>query len=151
MCILRLSKTVFYKVVASQFKKSKKNTLKNCYKGNAPKFVSPGGTATVAKTIQIPIVRDYDGEEIELDYDYDSEYGLDIDWDYYSESDVVRYVNKTVYDTVDVPADYRLAKGSPCINKGKLTKAQKKLVGKKDLAGKKRIKGKAVDIGCYEY
>ena len=46
--------------------------------------------------------------------------------------------------------DYRLKKGSYCINKGKLTKAQKKLVGTKDLAGKKRIKGKAVDLGCYE-
>ena len=47
--------------------------------------------------------------------------------------------------------DFRLAKGSPCIDKGKLTKAQKKLVGTKDLAGRKRIKGKAVDRGCYEY
>ncbi len=47
--------------------------------------------------------------------------------------------------------DFRLAKGSPCIDKGKLTKALKKLVGKKDLAGKKRVKGKAIDIGCYEY
>ena len=47
--------------------------------------------------------------------------------------------------------NYRLKKGSPCINKGKLTKAQKKFVGKKDLAGKKRVKGKAVDIGCYEF
>ncbi len=47
--------------------------------------------------------------------------------------------------------DYRLKKGSPCINKGKLTKALKKLVGKKDLAGKKRVKGKAIDRGCYEY
>ena len=47
--------------------------------------------------------------------------------------------------------DYRLRKGSPCINKGKLTAAQKKLVGTKDLAGKKRIRGKAIDMGCYEY
>jgi hypothetical protein len=49
-----------------------------------------------------------------------------------------------------IEGDYTLLAGSPCINKGKLTKAQKKLVGSKDLAGKKRIKGKAIDIGCYE-
>ena len=48
-------------------------------------------------------------------------------------------------------AAYKLKKGSYCINKGKLTKAQKKLVGTKDLAGKKRIRGKAIDRGCYEY
>ncbi len=47
--------------------------------------------------------------------------------------------------------NYKLTKGSYCIDKGKLTVAQKKLVGTKDLAGKKRIKGKAVDRGCYEY
>ena len=46
---------------------------------------------------------------------------------------------------------YKLKKGSYCINAGKLTKAQKKLVGKTDLAGKARIKGKAIDRGCYEY
>ena len=48
-------------------------------------------------------------------------------------------------------SSYKLKKGSYCINSGKLTKAQKKLVGTKDLAGRKRIKGKAVDRGCYEY
>ena len=47
--------------------------------------------------------------------------------------------------------NYKLKKGSYCIDKGKLTKAQKKLVGTKDLAGKKRIRGKAIDRGCYEY
>ncbi len=46
---------------------------------------------------------------------------------------------------------YKPKKGSYVINKGKLTKAQKKLVGSKDLAGKKRIRGKAIDRGCYEY
>ena len=46
---------------------------------------------------------------------------------------------------------YKLKKGSYCIDKGKLTKKQKKQVGTKDLAGKKRIKGKAIDRGCYEY
>ena len=47
--------------------------------------------------------------------------------------------------------NYSLKKGSPFINKGKLTAAQKKLVGSTDLAGKKRIKGKAIDRGCYEF
>jgi hypothetical protein len=47
--------------------------------------------------------------------------------------------------------NYKLKKGSSCIDKGKLTTAQKKLVGTKDLAGKRRIRGKAVDLGCYEY
>ena len=47
--------------------------------------------------------------------------------------------------------NYKLKKGSPFIDKGKLTAAQKKLVGSKDLAGKKRIRGKANDRGCYEY
>jgi hypothetical protein len=45
----------------------------------------------------------------------------------------------------------KLAKGSPCIDRGKLTAEQKKLVGSKDLGGGKRVKGKAVDMGCYEY
>ncbi len=44
-----------------------------------------------------------------------------------------------------------LKKGSPCIDKGRLTAKQKKLAGKKDFYGRKRIKGKAVDIGCFEY
>ena len=47
--------------------------------------------------------------------------------------------------------NYKLKKGSYCINKGKLTKKQKKQAGTKDLAGKKRIRGKAIDRGCYEY
>ena len=47
--------------------------------------------------------------------------------------------------------DYRLRKGSPCINQGKLTAAQKKKLGSLDLAGAKRIRGKVVDMGCYEY
>ncbi len=47
--------------------------------------------------------------------------------------------------------NYKLRKGSYAIDKGKLTKAQKKLVGTKDLAGRKRIRGKAIDRGCYEY
>ena len=47
--------------------------------------------------------------------------------------------------------DYRLGKNSYAIDSGKVTKAQKKLVGSKDLAGKKRIRGKTIDRGCYEY
>lgn len=47
--------------------------------------------------------------------------------------------------------NYKLAKGSACIDKGALSAAQKKIVGTKDLAGKNRIRGKSVDIGCYEY
>ena len=59
------------------------------------------------------------------------------------------YWTETVY--LFSPGDCRLRKGSPCIDKGKLTNAQKKLAGKKDLAGRKRIRGKAIDLGCYEY
>ena len=46
---------------------------------------------------------------------------------------------------------YKLKMESYAIDKGKLTKTQKKLVGTKDLAGRKRIRGKAIDRGCYEY
>jgi hypothetical protein len=55
-----------------------------------------------------------------------------------------KFVNKA-------PAKYKLAKGSPCINQGKVTAAQKKLLGSVDLGGAKRIRGKAIDMGCYEY
>lgn len=51
----------------------------------------------------------------------------------------------------EIPGDYHLLKGSPCIDKGTKAAAAKKLFGSKDLDGKKRIKGKSVDIGCYEY
>ena len=34
--------TIFFKVAASQFKSSKKNTFSKCYKGASPKFVSTG-------------------------------------------------------------------------------------------------------------
>ena len=51
----------------------------------------------------------------------------------------------------EAKGNYKLAKRSPCINKGKLTAAQKKQLGSLDLAGGKRVKGKAVDMGCYEY
>lgn len=47
--------------------------------------------------------------------------------------------------------DYKLAKGSPCINKGAVPAAIRSYVGSLDLAGQKRIKGKAIDRGCYEY
>ncbi len=160
--------TVFSKVPASQFKASKKNKLQNCYKGSSPKFVKTSSTKwakgagyewlTVSGNVYWQVTDD-DGvileeggpvlvagstdEEIlaaakaEVGRD-DATYSIDS----YEEEEGAY---------VTVPGDYRLAKGSPCINKGKLTKAQKKLVGSKDLAGKKRIKGKTIDIGCYEY
>ncbi len=46
---------------------------------------------------------------------------------------------------------YKPAAGSYCIDRGVLSEKLKKLVGTKDLAGRKRIKGKAIDLGCYEY
>ena len=50
-----------------------------------------------------------------------------------------------------ITSAYKLKNGSPCVNKGKLTRRQKKIVGAKDLAGQKRVKGKAIDLGCYEH
>ncbi len=61
-----------------------------------------------------------------------------------------KYTDKTNRNPKFTSA-YKLKKGSPFINKGKLTSAQKKLVGSKDLAGNKRVNGKAIDRGCYEY
>ncbi len=49
-----------------------------------------------------------------------------------------------------ITSAYKLKNGSPCVNKGVLTRRQKKIVGAKDLAGQKRVKGKAIDLGCYE-
>ncbi|MBQ7252548.1 MAG: hypothetical protein IJS32_08115 [Kiritimatiellae bacterium] len=46
---------------------------------------------------------------------------------------------------------WKLAKGSPCINRGTLNSKLKKLVGSVDLAGAKRIHGASIDMGCYEY
>ena len=46
---------------------------------------------------------------------------------------------------------YQLKRGSPFIEKGRLTAAQKKSVGKYDLAGKDRLRGKYIDRGCYEF
>lgn len=48
-------------------------------------------------------------------------------------------------------SDFRLRRGSYCIDKGRLTAGQKKTVGAKDLAGKDRIRGRTVDRGCYEF
>lgn len=65
--------------------------------------------------------------------------------------------NRTYKDNRDpkfvdaAKGNYKLKKGSPCINKGKVFSAIKSLVGTKDLAGAKRIRGKAIDMGCYEY
>ena len=106
--------TIFYKVGSAQFKSKKKNTLKNCYKGN-PKFVALAKEPTY--------------EWVETDPDTGDGY----------------------YDSDGTPADYHLQVGSPCIDKGTKTSAAKKLYGKKDLDGKKRVRGKSVDIGCYEF
>lgn len=164
--------TIFNGVDASQFTKAKKNTLKNCYKGSNPKFVS-------TKTKTTTWVADRDGQTSRI-------IGAEVYWDRLdnegnwledgyvtvsgtTDSAILVAAKKEVgkpnatytiadydyeygdYKTVLDPGDYHLKKGSPCINKGKLTAAQKKAVGKKDLAGKKRIKGKSVDIGCYEF
>lgn len=59
-----------------------------------------------------------------------------------------KYTNTTNKNPMFAKA-YRLKGGSYCINKGRLTAEQRKLVGKKDLAGKKRFNG-AIDRGCYE-
>ena len=79
-----------------------------------------------------------------------------------SETDLgttTNFVTKTVIETIhhywryeeDVSADYHLTAKSPCINKGTKSATAKKLFGSKDLDRKKRIRGKTVDIGCYEY
>lgn len=259
--------TIFYKVATSQFKKAKKNTLKNCYKGANPKFVSTqtkkktwdasnggwesrligaevywdngfsgaevqwfstsisgaavywnfddgstyqDGYATVSGTTYEEVIAAAktqvglpDANYSISYYTYDEGYVTATgktdaaiiadakakvgkpDADYYisyynydegyvtvtgkTDAAILAAAKKKIgkpnasysisyhnyeygqYKTVNIPGDYRLKKESPCINKGKLTAAQKKLVGTKDLAGKKRIKGKAVDIGCYEY
>ena len=100
--------TIFNGVSAAQFKKTKKNTFKNCYTGTNPGFVDSDDT---------------DDDDDDDDDDY----------------------------TDDADEDYHLQAGSPCIDKGTKSTAAKKLYGKKDLDGKKRVKGRSVDIGCYEY
>ena len=118
-------------------------------------------------------------DEDEQDEGYEDESGNWIDYDHQSRTvtgpyTVEEYVERTdpkklhnvdagnTYKNTDkankdpkfvnvAKGDYKLKKGSYCIDKGKLTAAQKKQVGTKDLAGKKRIKGKAIDRGCYEY
>jgi hypothetical protein len=47
--------------------------------------------------------------------------------------------------------NYKLAKGSPCFDQGTVPAAIKSYVGTVDLGGTKRIRGKAIDMGCYEY
>ena len=49
--------------------------------------------------------------------------------------------------------NYRLKKGSPCIDQGAVNAKLMKLgwFGTVDLDGKKRILGKQIDMGCYEY
>lgn len=117
--------TVFYKVASSQFAKKRKNKLVGCYRGSSPRFVL------------VPRQLKWGGD------DEDAFVGHG-DWLYDEASRLW-----VMIDAVD--ADYHLAKGSPCIDKGTKKKAAKKLFGKKDLTGKKRVRGKSVDIGCYEY
>ncbi len=188
--------TIFNGVSSAQFKKSKKNTLKNCYKGKAPKFVKKGELTTKVwwqridgGTVVWNLYDEYfswvDGSTVsakgttesailasakakvgypdaeyyitELNYTYGTVYAAGT-----TESAILANAkaksklanaeysfNEEDYLAVFNLGDYRLTKGSPCVNKGKLTAAQKKAVGKKDLAGKKRIRGK-IDIGCYE-
>jgi hypothetical protein len=47
--------------------------------------------------------------------------------------------------------NYRLAKDSPCIDRGVINATLKKWLGALDLRGRQRVKGKAIDMGCYEY
>lgn len=47
--------------------------------------------------------------------------------------------------------DYRLAKGSPCINQGGFNSTLASWLGSFDLGGNKRIRGGKIDMGCYEY
>ena len=125
----KANNSILANVGASQFKKARKNTVKNCYRGTNPGFMDGSRT----RVWVIATEDDYDEDETvrEVWSDGGYKYGY--------------------YESVAGGGNYRLATGSPCIDKGKLTKAQKKLVGKKDLAGRKRIRGKSVDIGCYEY
>jgi hypothetical protein len=47
--------------------------------------------------------------------------------------------------------NYRLAKGSPCIDRGVINATLREWLGAIDLRGRQRVKGKAIDMGCYEY
>jgi hypothetical protein len=161
--------TIFYKVATSQFKKSKKNVFKKCYKGKDPKFVSRKTT----KKTWVADGNGYDSRIVGAEVSWSFNDGVDWqdgdvtvagttdaeifaaakaevglpDAEYNIDSYNYEYGN---YVNAVIPSAYRLQKRSPCINKGKLTKSQKKEIGKKDLDGRKRIR-KAVDIGCYEY
>ncbi len=142
----KASNCVFTDVAAAQFKKSKKNTVKNCYRGSAPRFVDGNPTRQWVEATRYEYSTKETGRCIWIEkkgYVYEAGFGL-------------RYKTNGYYifgyfEPVSGGGDYRLNADSPRIDKGKLTKAQKELVETKDLAGGKRIKGKAVDIGCYEY
>jgi hypothetical protein len=47
--------------------------------------------------------------------------------------------------------NFRLAKGSPCIDRGVINATLREWLGTLDLRGRQRVKGKAIDMGCYEY
>ena len=59
--------------------------------------------------------------------------------------------NKNPKFADEAKGNYKLAKGSPCINQGTVPAAIKSYIGSVDLAGAKRIRGQAIDMGCYEY
>ena len=126
--------TVFSGVPASQFSKKRKNKLSRCHRGSSPGFVRP------------PAARRWtaDDEAEFVGHCHWDDEGLDDTWRWDEAASVW-----AMCDAVD--ADFRLAPGSPCIDRGRLTKAQKKIVGTKDLDGRRRTRGKAVDIGCYEF
>ncbi len=148
--------TVFHKVPTGQFARGRKNKLKTCYRGNSPGFAGAkrwysdknsrerrtlGGSVAYLKGTDAGIISVSGSSDEEILAAAKFRLGED------ALCSIIGYNRETGY----YKGDYRLAKGSPCINKGRLSKSQKKLVGKKDLAGRKRIRGKSVDIGCYEY
>ena len=176
LVFLKAYNTIFYKVPASQFKKSQHNKLKNCYKGTSPKFIGPGSStkwvadengnetgkllgATVewkgVEWAEVIWESDYDWGVVEASGATDEAILADARKQVGNNNATYeiceRHYERGYHRTKLLPGNYKLKKGSRCINKGKLTTALKKLVGTKDLAGKKRVKGKAIDIGCYEY
>ena len=61
------------------------------------------------------------------------------------------YKNNANPRFVNATSNFKLSKGSPCINKGAVPAAIRSFVGTVDLAGVKRVRGSAIDLGCYEY
>ena len=129
--------TVFSGVASSQFAKAKKNTFSRCPHDGTPGFVNPPVSRSGTSNNEWDFVGYYD--------DYEDEQG--------DEHSAWRQDATTKIWMLDdlSNSDCHLKADSRCLDKGKLTAAQKKFVGTKDLDGKKRINGKAIDVGCYEY